>query len=247
LSKTQSRAHATIPEVAKGNSPEMEKTRADLEQVRLRLRAAKAKADELTSALAIAPAEELKSYGRLEELAAKGVELANTVREQTEAIRAAALEGRQVSGNLVIKDLPGLIVNSEIVGKLESNPDRIAELHAHALRQMLGLDEATSLRVREALAPEFERLRAQGLDRMQRPTEDQEDWYARRDQMMLDAAARVEALIPAENRSPNAVVRIMNLSTGVRTRMMRISNAPSGHMQLLYQEPGSEPIPLEAK
>jgi hypothetical protein len=197
--------------------------------------------------LAIAPAEQLKSLGRLEELAGRGVELVNAVKEHTDAIRTAKLEGREADTNLRLEDLSGLIVNMETIGKLEANPGEVAELHAQALQQMLGLDEVTSRRVRESLAAEFEHLRAQGLDRMQRPAEGEEDWYARRDQTLLDAAARIEALIPPEKRSPNAVPQIMNLSTGLRTRIMRIPNGSPAKLDLFYKEPGSEPIRVEAK
>jgi hypothetical protein len=247
LSNTRSRAQAASSEPAPGSSAELQKTQADLEGARTRLRAAEAKAHELASALAIAPAEELKSLGRPEQLASEGIELLNTARQHAEAIRAATLEGQRGNTNLVMKDLPGLIVHTEAIGKLEANPGEVAELHAQALRQMLGLDETTSRRVRESLAAEFELLRKQGLDRPQRPIEGQEDWYARRDRMLLDAAARIEALIPSEKRWPNAVSQIMNLSTAFRSRMMRSPDGSPGTMELFYEEPGSEPIQVEAK
>jgi hypothetical protein len=247
LVETRSLAPALSSDAAPGSSAEWQQTRADLAQARTRLQAAEAKAAELASTLAIAPAEELKSHGRLEELAGKGVELVQAVKEHTEAIRTAKLEGREANADLRLHDLTGLIVNMEAIGKLEANPAEVAELHAQALKQMLDLDSATSQRVRERLAAEFEQLRVQGLDRLQRPALGEDDWYARRDQTLQDAAARIEALIPPGKRSPNAVLKIMNLSTGLRTRIMRYPGGPPGNFGIFYQEPGSEPIRVEAR
>jgi hypothetical protein len=76
---------------------------------------------------------------------------------------------------------------------------------------MLGFDEGTSRGVRERLTTEFESLKAQGLTRPDRPSQGQEEWYARRDRMVLEAAARIEALIPPQYQKPNAVAEAMNL------------------------------------
>jgi len=60
----------------------------------------------------------------------------------------------------------------------------------------------------------------------------------------LEAAARVEALIPPQYQKPNAVAEAMNLGTAFRNRLMRVAGVPAGGMQRYYQAPGGEPLPF---
>jgi hypothetical protein len=225
-------------------SAEADAARVELEDARARLRTAEARLDELAKSLDITPADQLKSYGRVEELAANGVTLLKAIEELPIAKHAAHLEGRKWDPAVFMKDMAGLIVNTEAIGQLEENPAKVAELHAQALREMLALDEGTSQRVMERLVAEFEALKAQGLTRPDRPGEGREEWYARRDQAVLEAAARIEALIPPQLQKPNAVAETMNLGTAFRNRLMRVAGVPAGGMQLYYQAPGGEAVPF---
>jgi hypothetical protein len=238
------RAHATAANMPSNNesSAELNAINSELERERARLREAESKAEKLAQSLAITPAEELKSFGRVEELAIGGANFLKAIQELPKAKQAAELEGRQWDSAVFMKDLPGWIVSMEAIGKLEENPKEIAELHARALREMLGFDEGTSRRVCERLTAEFESLGQQGLIRAHRPSEGQEEWYARRDRMVLEAAARIEALISPKYQKPNAVAEAMNLGTAFRNRLMHIAGVRAGGMELYYQEPGSEPI-----
>ena len=219
-------------------SDDLKAANVELEQARARLRTAEAKADELAQTLGITPAEQLKSFGRVEELAVGGVSFLKAIEELPKARQIAELEGRRWESAVYMKDMAGLIVSMEAIGQLEENPGKVAKLHAHALHEMLGFDEDTRQHVFERLIAEFETLKAQGLTRPDRPSEGQEEWYARRDRAVLEAAARIEALIPPQYQKPNAVAEAMNL------RLMRVAGIRAGGMQLFYQAPGSEPLPF---
>lgn len=240
------RAHATAAsgQSIDESSAELKAIDAELERERTRLREAESKAKKLAQSLAVTPAEELKSFGRVEELAVGGANFLKAIQELPKAKETAELEGRRWDSAAFMKDLAGWIVSMEAIGKLEENPKEVAELHARALREMLGFDEGTSRRVGERLTAEFESLGQQRLIRSHRPSEGQEEWYARRDRMVLEAAARIEALIPPKYQKPNAVAEAMNLGTAFRNRLMHIAGVRGGGMQLYYQEPGSEPIPF---
>jgi hypothetical protein len=238
------RAHATAASKPSINesSVELKAINAELDREHARLREAESKAEKLAQSLAITPAEELKSFVRVEELAVGGANFPKAIHELPKAKEAAELEGRRWDSAVFMKDLAGWIVSMEAIGKLEENPKEIAELHARALREILGFDEGTSRRVCKRLTAEFESLGQQGLTRLHRPTEGQEEWYARRDRMVMEAAARIEALIPPKYQKPNAVAEAMNPGTAFRNRLMRVAGVRAGGMQLYYQEPGSEPI-----
>jgi hypothetical protein len=217
-------------------------TEAQLESARVRLRHAEAQAEKLAAELAIAPAEELQTLGRIEELATDAVKLVKVMDEISQIIQAGESAGGKTNG--LTNDVPQWLVHTEAIGQLEAEPADIADLHARALRELLGLDESAVHKVRERLAAEFELLRAHRLDRPHRPAEEQDDWYARRDRMLLEAAARIEALIPARHRKPNAVAKIMNLGSSFRFRAQQAPDGGVRRLDLFYQEPGSKPIRL---
>jgi hypothetical protein len=236
-SATSATVSATLP-----SSTELERTRAELDRARTRLRTAEAKADELAQTLAIAPADELKSFGRLEELAVDGAKFLKLLEEVPKAKAAADLEGRRWDTAVFLKDLPGWIVHSDAIGQLEENPKEIADVHARALRERLGLDEKVSQHVHARLIAEFALLHQLGFTRPQRPPKEHDEWYAERDRMLLEAAARIEETIPPENRKPSAVVETINLGTGFRNRTIRFAGGVEAGLQLYYQVPGAEPI-----
>jgi hypothetical protein len=221
---------------------EMEKAEAEMESARLRLRNAEATVAKLDAELAIAPAEELKSLGRIEELAVDGVKLVTTMEELSQSMQAGKPNNQKTDA--LTNDVPQWMVNTEAIGQMESDPAEIADLYGRALRQMLDLDENASRQVRERLTAEFELLRVRGLDRPRRPLEKQEDWYAERDRMLLEAAARIEALIPAPQRKPNAVGKIINLGSSFRFRVKQSPDGGDRKLEFFYQEPGAKPVPL---
>jgi hypothetical protein len=221
---------------------EMEKVGAEMESARLRLRNAEATVAKLDVELAIAPAEELKSLGRIEELAVDGVKMVTTMEEISQSMQPGYPNSQKTDA--LTNDVPQWMVNTEAIGQMESDPAEIADLYGRALRQMLDLDENASRQVRERLAAEFELLRARGLDRPRRPLERQEEWYAKRDRMLLEAAARIEALVPGPQRKPKAIGKIINLGSSFRFRMKQSPDGGDRKLEFFYQEPGAQPVPL---
>lgn len=226
-------------EAAAADSAGLAKVQAELEEARGKLRATESQAQKLADELKIEPAAELKSLGRSEQLAAKGATLVQGMEKISKEQHTAQIEGRRL--NVDAKSIAEWLVNTDAIGELEADPGAIADVNAHALRTTLGLDGDTTRRLREQLAAEFEQLRKRGLDRPHRPNEGREDWYAKRDRMLLEAAARIEAQIPVSQRKPNVVSQIMNLGTGFRTRVQQSPDAGPG-MELYYESPGMEPI-----
>jgi hypothetical protein len=210
---------------------------AELSRERELLRTAEAKAQELAAALQIAPAEELKSLGRIEELAKEGVQFLGALRDP-KALQKAQMEGRPQLANVVVDDLIGYTLKLEAIGRLEAEPAEVAEVHAGALKEMLGLDQATHDRVRQMIAAEFATLREQGLIRSHRPIDGSEDWYARRDQAILNAAGRIEAVIPPDLRKPHAVAQVLSLGSGIRTRVVDQPSAREQGIEMFYEMPG---------
>jgi hypothetical protein len=104
-------------------SDDLKAANVELEQARARLRTAEAKADELAQTLGITPAEQLKSFGRVEELAVGGVSFLKAIEELPKAKQAAELEGRRWESAVYMKDMAGLIVSMEAIGQLEENPE----------------------------------------------------------------------------------------------------------------------------
>jgi hypothetical protein len=219
------------------DAAELNKAQAELELARTRLRAAEDQAAKFAAELTVTPAEELKSLGRSDVLAAKAVSLMKGMDEMLKAQDAST--GKRPSVDA--KNMAEWLVNSEAIGDLEGDPAAVANVHAHALREKLGLDEAMMRELRGNLTAEFQQLRAQGMDRPSRPDDAQDDWYAKRDRTLLAAAARIEQQIPAKLRKPRVIVQIMNLGSGFRTRTQQ---GPTGepHIELVYQVPGMEPI-----
>lgn len=235
FASTQSAKQTTSAGAAKTDRAELLKAETELAAARRRFRAADERAKRLAAELAITPAEELKSYGRIEDLAQNGITVLKSIEETTAGQNSAQTEGRTVSVDG--KKITGWLVHTEAIGDLEANPAEIAELYAHAIQQTFALDPSLTRKVQQQLCKEFEQFRAQGLDRPHRPIEAQDDWYARRDQLVLEAAARIEAQIPTAQRKPHALAQILNLGTSFRTR---IDNAPDGNpsLTLYYQVPG---------
>ena len=219
---------------------EVASTRAELEAERRRLRIADSKIQELAAALAIEPEEELKSYGRIEVLARQGVEVLQGMAAVPELQKIAATKPDDPDSEAAMLKLMTSTMTLDVLGKLEARPAEIAELQAHALRELLQLDESTARDVRQALTREFTSVCEQGLDRPHRPAEEQEAWYVRRDRALAEAALRVEALIPVSQRKPHAVGQVLHLGSGMRSR-------PTGtgeHRGILlyYEVPGLEPL-----
>ena len=238
LASTQSTTRPASADAAMANHADLHKAETELADARQRFRTADEQARSLANELAITPAEELKSYGRIEDLAQKGVTLLQSIEEITTAQHTALLAGHPVS---VDTKITGWLMNTEAIGDLEANPAEIAELYTHALRQTLGLDPSLTRQVQQQLRTEFDQLHSKGLDCPHRPTEAQEDWYGRRDQLILEAASRIEAQIPISQRKPHAIAQILNLGTSFRTR---IDKAPDGNprLRLYYQVPGRPAI-----
>ena len=216
---------------------------AELSREREMLRAAEVKAKELAASLQIAPAEELKSLGRIEELAKEGVQFLGALLD-AQAWQKAELEGGPRPAQRVLDDLIAYTLKLEAIGRLESEPADVAEVHAEALKEMLGLDQTTQDRVRQLIAAEFAKLRDRGLTRSHRPLEGTEDWYARRDEAIVNAAGRIEALIPADLRKPHAVAQVLSLGSGIRTRIIDRPDAREKGLQMYYELPGLPRLPL---
>jgi len=117
----------------------------------------------------------------------------------------------------------------------------IARFHASSLQARLRLDGATTEKVREQVEREFQQIKQQGLARPQRPESEQGDWYRRRKQALDEASARIEALIPLDQRQPHAVGQSLYLGTGMRTNS---HVGPDGHgsVTMGLDLPGIDPF-----
>jgi hypothetical protein len=127
LSERRTDAAAASVQSTTETSADLEAADVELEQARTRLRTVEAKADELAQGLGITPAEQLKSFGRVEELAVGGARFLKAIEELPKAQQAAELEGRQWDAAVYMKDMAGLIVSMEAIGQLEENPGKVAE------------------------------------------------------------------------------------------------------------------------
>lgn len=123
------------------------------------------------------------------------------------------------------------------IGELETTPAEIARFHATSLQSRLKLDGATTGNVRQQLEQEFQQLNQQGLARPQRPESEQEEWYKRRKQALDAASARVEALIPANERQPYAVGQSLYLGTGMRSKAT-VGTDGHGSVNVALELPG---------
>jgi hypothetical protein len=220
-------------------SAEVAAARVEVERELAALRAAEAKADGLAQSLSIAPGEELKSLGRTEQLADEGVRFLKVLNELPKLKEAAEAKGDSAALDPIIEQLVSWSLKMDAIGNLEDQPEIIGQIHATALHGTLDLDKAVTERVRAALVVEFVSLHNQGLDRTERPTEDQDAWYARRDEALASAAARIEALIPASQRKPDVVAQVMHLGSGMRTRVSHNATG-QGSVTLWFKAPGVE-------
>jgi hypothetical protein len=127
---------------------------------------------------------------------------------------------------------PALSAFAEFFGQLgelralENDPREIARFQAATLREVLGLDDATSGRVSAFLEAEFARLKAQQLTANFRPENEPGDWYRRRDAAMTELAARLRPLLPANHAQLPLLPGILSLGGGLRTE---VKLNPDGH------------------
>jgi len=148
--------------------------------------AAEAKIAELESRLPTRDGEVLTSFGRIEEMGRRAGKAVTFLARQAAAQTAAQKpRGKPVTDLDLTKDEQAAF--AEFFGQLgelralENDPREIARFQAATLREVLGLDDATSGRVSAFLEAEFARLKAQQLTANFRPENEPGDWYRRRD------------------------------------------------------------------
>jgi hypothetical protein len=235
ISRRASRPGAPSPNTQE--APELVALQVELDRESSALRAAREKAGKIAGDLSIAPEEELKSLGHMEEIATESAQFLDSVQKVSGAnpIASSKEEAARLAG--IRKHLVGWSVKMDAIGKLESQPAQIARLHACTMRDVLELDPATTQRVQEALAAEFTLLRNQGLERMKRPNEEQDAWYTRRDAAMAAASERIATFIPGGQRQQQAetVSQVMHLGSGLRSQMITDPKGKRGGVQLFYQ------------
>jgi hypothetical protein len=185
--------------------------------------------------LGIHPDEDIVSVGRYEQLAAEGLQFIATV-------ASLDLWTTGKSPNAPTADTMGTISawtsKSEIIGRLESDPAKIAKLHAAGIQSALKLDNSTKQAVQAAIAGEFKNLEKSQLTRAHRPVEKQKDWYQQRDSALKEAAARIESAIPPERRQPYLVERVLTLGTGMRATTHFDEATQKGSLNMGFNLPG---------
>jgi hypothetical protein len=193
--------------------------------------AAEAKIAELESHLPTRGGEVLTSFGRIEEMGKRAGKAVTFLARQAAAQTAAQKpRGKPVTDLDLTKDEQAAF--AEFFGQLgelralENDPREIARFQAATLREVLGLDDATSGRVSAFLEAEFARLKAQQLTANFRPENEPGDWYRRRDAAMTELAARLRPLLPANHAQLPLLPGILSLGGGLRTE---VKLNPDGH------------------
>jgi hypothetical protein len=193
--------------------------------------AAEAKIAELESHLPTRDGEVLTSFGRIEEMGKRAGKAVTFLARQAAAQTAAQKpRGKPVTDLDLTKDEQAAF--AEFFGQLgelralENDPREIARFQAATLREVLGLDDATSGRVSAFLEAEFARLKAQQLTANFRPENEPGDWYRRRDAAMTELAARLRPLLPANHAQLPLLPGILSLGGGLRTE---VKLNPDGH------------------
>jgi hypothetical protein len=193
--------------------------------------AAEAKIAELESRLPTRDGEVLTSFGRIEEMGRRAGKAVTFLARQAAAQTAAQkLGGAPVADLDLTKDEQAAF--AEFFGQLgelralENDPREIARFQATTLREVLGLDDATSKRVSAFLETEFARLKAQRLTANFRPENEPGDWYRHRDAAMTELAARLRPLLPANHAQLPLLPGILSLGGGLRTE---VKLNPDGH------------------
>jgi hypothetical protein len=187
--------------------------------------------------LGIRPDEDIVSVGRYEQLASEGLQFIAAmvgleVGRGEKTPKTPTLENMQMLSSWTAK--------SEIIGRLESDPVKIAKLHAAAIQTALKLDNSTKQTVQTAIAEEFKTLAASQLTKAQRPIEKQKDWYGQRDIALKEAAARIESAIPPDRRQPYLVERVLTLGTGMRASAGFDERTQKGFVTMGYTLPGTK-------
>ena len=191
--------------------------------------AAEAKIAELESRLPTHDGEVLTSFGRIEEMGKRAGKAVTFLARQAAAQTAAQKPGGKPVTDLKKDEQSAFAEFLAQLGELralENDPREIARFQATTLREVLGLDDATSGRVTAFLETEFARLKAQQLTASFRPENEPGDWYRRRDAAMTELAARLRPLLPANHAQLPLLPGILSLGGGLRTE---VKVNPDGH------------------
>jgi hypothetical protein len=191
--------------------------------------AAEAKIAELESRLPTRDGEVLTSFGRIEEMGKRASKAVTFLARQAAAQAAAQKPGGKPVTDLTKDEQSAFAEFLAQLGELravENDPREIARFQATTLREVLGLDDATSGRVTAFLETEFARLKAQQLTASFRPENKPGDWYRRRDAAMTELAARLRSLLPANHAQLPLLPGILSLGGGLRTE---VKLNPDGH------------------
>jgi hypothetical protein len=198
--------------------------------------------EQLCAALGIQPDEEIASLGRYETLAAEGLQFVSAIAKMDKYYKDSNAGKNVQNGQDALAIVTGWVAKSEIIGRLEDEPAKIAKLHTAAIQSALGLDPSVQEALRAAVGQEFEKLHASQLTRSQRPEEHQLEWYRERDLRLKEAARHIEAVLPSERRKPFLVEQILHLGTGMRTSTSFNEQSKRGVVNLSYVLPGMAPF-----
>ena len=184
--------------------------------------AAEAKIAEIESRLPTRDGEVVSSFGRIEEMGQRAGKAVMTFARQAAAQTAAQKPGVEPVTDLTKDEKTAFAAFLCHLGELravENDPHEIARFQAATLREVLGLDDATSGRVTAFLEAEFARLKAQQLTANFRPENEPGDWYCRRDAAITELAARLRPLLPANHAQLPLLPGILSLGGGPRTEV----------------------------
>ena len=220
---------AAAPRKDDSANAEIASTSEAIAQESARLKAVESKIQSAEKGLPPMTGEELRSLGRIEEFARKA---ASFIEQVGELARLFKDKSNKTQSDEAIARATQQIGNwagwLEVIAQMEDDPQEIARLHAQTIAQRLNLERATTTRLQEQIAAEFEQLAASGLIRSQRPPlgDAAKEWNQRRSEALHAAAARVEEFIPSSQRQPWIVEQSLQLGNALR---QEVTMSADGH------------------
>jgi hypothetical protein len=186
---------------------------AEIEQETARLADAQTQIAAMKNALPPMTGQVLRSLGRIEDLGRQAGQFIEQVIDFSKA--AGGPSARKQSEEEMTRTMQSMMswtATIETIGEMEDDPREIARLHATTIAERLKLNAATAASVEKEIARVFQELATAGLVRSKRPSGDElTGWREHRGDVLHAAAARIENLIPADQRQPWVVEQSLQL------------------------------------
>lgn len=196
----------------------LEELRTELQRETTARQAAEQKAAELAQRLPVKEGDILVSFGRVEEMGQTSANLvALFTSDLGEKLKRQSSDVSDEDVTKMEKLFSAHIQQVTELRRMEEQPEKVARYHAAVLRQVYGLDGATSQRVAAQVQAAFARLRTAELTAQHRPEAEPEAWDARRDGAIRAMAAELRPLLPANHPHLNLLPGLLSLSGGTRT------------------------------